>query len=43
MRVNQIYTVEGMTYNHCKVAVEPGIREIDEKGDIFVDFAGNEL
>ena len=32
-----------MTCNHCKAAVENGIREIDEKGDIFADPDGNEL
>ncbi|MDA3823543.1 MAG: permease [Bacteroidales bacterium] len=43
MKAIQVYTVEGMTCNHCKAAVENGIREIDEKGDIFADPSGNEL
>jgi hypothetical protein len=43
MKAIQIYTVEGMTCNHCKAAVENGIREIDKMGDIFADPTGNEL
>jgi len=43
MKAIQVYTVEGMTCNHCKAAVENGIREIDEKGDIFANPDGNEL
>lgn len=43
MKAIQIYNVEGMTCNHCKSAVERGVREIDSEGDIFADPAGNEL
>lgn len=43
MKMIQVYNVEGMTCNHCKATVENGIRELDEKGDIFADPSGNEL
>ncbi len=43
MKTIQVYTVEGMTCNHCKATVENGIRSLDEKGEIFADPAHNEL
>jgi len=43
MKEMQIYTVEGMTCNHCKASVENGIREIDKNAEIFADPSGNEL
>jgi len=43
MEKTQIYTVEGMTCNHCKASVENGIRELYEDLDIFADPSGNEL
>ena len=43
MKDTQIYTVEGMTCNHCKASVENGIREIDKDLDIFADPSDNEL
>lgn len=43
MKSLQVYTVEGMTCNHCKAAVENGVREIDEEGEIFADPSSNEL
>ena len=43
MKNTQLYTVEGMTCNHCKASVENGIREIDKDLDIFADPSGNEL
>jgi uncharacterized protein len=43
MKYTQIYTVEGMTCNHCKASVENGIRELYKDLDIFADPSGNEL
>ncbi len=43
MKEMQIYTVEGMTCNHCKASVENGIREMDKNAEIFADPSGNEL
>jgi uncharacterized protein len=37
------YKVEGMTCNHCKAAVEKGIRDLDMQADIFADPDSNEL
>jgi uncharacterized membrane protein YraQ (UPF0718 family)/copper chaperone CopZ len=33
----KIYTVEGMTCNHCKATVEKGIRELSPKGEVIAD------
>lgn len=43
MEEMKIYTVEGMTCNHCKASVEKGVRELGENGDIFADPSANEL
>ncbi len=43
MKRFEVYTVEGMTCNHCKASVENGVRDIGEKGDIFADPSTNEL
>ena len=43
MENTQIFTVEGMTCNHCKASVENGIRELYKDLDIFADPSGNEL
>jgi uncharacterized membrane protein YraQ (UPF0718 family)/copper chaperone CopZ len=43
MKDLQIYTVEGMTCNHCKATVEKGIGEINKQVDIFADPSANEL
>lgn len=43
MKSIQVYTVEGMTCNHCKATVEKGIRELDASGEIFADPSSNEL
>jgi uncharacterized membrane protein YraQ (UPF0718 family)/copper chaperone CopZ len=43
MKTVQVYTVEGMTCNHCKANVENGVRELDTGGDIFADPSSNEL
>lgn len=37
------YTVEGMTCNHCKAAVEKGIREIVDEGNVIADPDRNQL
>ena len=43
MKAIQVYTVEGMTCNHCKATVERGVRELDANGEIFADPSSNEL
>jgi len=43
MKDIQVYTVEGMTCNHCKAAVENGVRELGANGDVFADPSKNEL
>jgi copper chaperone CopZ len=43
MELIQVYTVEGMTCNHCKTAVENGVRELSGSGEIFADPSNNEL
>lgn len=37
------YKIEGMTCNHCKAAVEKGIREMDDMAEVFADPESNEL
>lgn len=43
MKSIQVYTVEGMTCNHCKANVEKGVRELGAEGEVFADPATNEL
>ena len=43
MKAIQVYTVEGMTCNHCKATVEKGVRELDATGEIYADPSSNEL
>jgi copper chaperone CopZ len=43
MKAIQVYTVEGMTCNHCKASVENGVKELADKADIFADPDKNEL
>lgn len=43
MKTIQVYTVEGMTCNHCKANVENGVRELESGGDVFADPSSNEL
>lgn len=43
MKSIQVYTVEGMTCNHCKANVEKGVRELGAEGEVFADPSSNEL
>jgi len=43
MKIQQIYTVEGMTCNHCKASVENGLKELYQSGDVYADPANNEV
>jgi uncharacterized membrane protein YraQ (UPF0718 family)/copper chaperone CopZ len=43
MKSIQVYTVEGMTCNHCKANVEKGVRELGAEGEVFADPSANEL
>lgn len=43
MKNARVFTVEGMTCNHCKATVERGIRELGDTGDVFADPSSNEV
>ena len=43
MKNIKVYTVEGMTCNHCKATVEKGVRELNSNGEVFADPSTNEL
>lgn len=43
MKDIKVYTVEGMTCNHCKAAVENGVKDLNESAEVFADPSKNEL